>query len=118
MAKHFSKTDKEREIRWKFLRARNQARYWRQRWTITWDEWYQLFLAHPEHGGREETSINLSRKDRHPSVGWTIDNVEFKQRKATHSGRHHRQLPDGTVIVRTNTRGTKETARWKSRSKK
>lgn len=118
MAKHFSKTPQERRIRWKFLRARNQARFWRQPWTITWDEWYQLFLAHPEHGGREEHSINLGRINRDPQIGWRIDNVEFKQRRQTHRGRSHKRLPDGTPIVRSNTRGTKDTPRWKSRSKK
>lgn len=118
MANFQARDEREREIRWKFLRARNQARYWRQPWHITWDQFRDLFLDHPEHGGCEEASINLVRIDRHPQIGWRIDNVEFRPRRETHRGRNHRRLPDGTVIRRSNTRGTKETARWKSRSKK
>ena len=118
MARFIARDEREREIRWKFLRARNQARFWCQRWTITWEQFRDLMLQHPEHGGRTEDSINLSRIDRHPRVGWTIDNVEFTRRRDTHTGPLHRRLPDGTLIVRTSTKGRKETPRWKSRSQK
>lgn len=63
----------------KFLLAKNQAKYWRQEWTVSWETYRDLMLPHVNNIGRGLESWNLVRKDR--NLPWTELNVMVAQRK-------------------------------------
>jgi hypothetical protein len=82
-----------RRLKYKFLRARVQARYWCQEWHLTWEEYRDLMMdARAEHG-RGMEQLNLARRDR--NQGWHRDNVHFlTRRQVVH--RPKTLNPDGT----------------------
>lgn len=61
-----------------FLLARNQARYWGQEWSVTWEVYRDTLLPHKDNLGRGKDSWNLARRDR--QLPWTNDNVMAAQR--------------------------------------
>ena len=63
----------------KFLVARNQARYWGQAWTVTWETYRDLLLPYIHNLGRKRDSWNLIRKDR--LQPWCESNVMVAQRQ-------------------------------------
>lgn len=76
---HTGPDPETRRLRYKFLRARVQARYWCQDWDITWAEYQELMAGASADHGRGLEQLNLARKDR--TQGWHMDNVHFKPRK-------------------------------------
>lgn len=62
----------------KFLVARNQARYWGQDWTVTWERYRDLLLPHINNLGRKKESRNLVRVNR--LLPWSNDNVTVAER--------------------------------------
>lgn len=62
----------------KFLVARNQARYWQQEWSVTWEVYRDLMLPHVNNMGRKKTSWNLTRIR---AGAWSNDNVMAEQRQ-------------------------------------
>ena len=68
-----------RKLRYKFLRARVQARYWCQDWDLTWAQYQELMMSAHADYGRGLEQLNLARKDR--TGGWHWDNVHFVTRK-------------------------------------
>ena len=75
-----------REHRYRFLRAKAQAKYWCQSWSITWDEYVQLYEQCTGTWGRnsggkaitKDTHINLVRIN--TQKGWQMDNVRLMER--------------------------------------
>jgi hypothetical protein len=78
----------------KFLVARNQARYWRQAWSVSWETYRDLLLPHRNNLGRGRDAWNLIRRDR--NLPWTEDNVIAAQRITVVTGKkagHRTYLP-------------------------
>ena len=76
-----------RQHRYRFLRAKAQAKYWCQPWTITWAEYVKLFDECEGTWGRNNESKNQLGKDTHINLvrintlkGWQMDNVKLMQR--------------------------------------
>lgn len=75
-----------RQHRYRFLRAKAQAKYWCQSWSITWDEYVQLYeqckgVWGRNSGGKgitKDTHINLVRIN--TQKGWQMDNVRLMER--------------------------------------
>lgn len=63
----------------RFLVARNQARYWHQEWSVSWEHYRDTMLPHITNLGRRKHNWNLSRQDRNKP--WTKDNVIAAQRQ-------------------------------------
>jgi len=76
------KTGPDPEVRrhyYRFLRARAQARFWRQEWTIIWEDYLDLYKTAPgPWGGRDANALHLARRD--TSQGWHIWNVHVVNR--------------------------------------
>lgn len=71
--------DRLYEIRRKFLRARCQARYWRQGWSLTWPQWLTLFEGvNIDQFGVRRGTINVTRINKRK--GWHQGNVEIAPR--------------------------------------
>ena len=85
-----------RQLRYKFLRARVQARYWNQSWEIDWEDYVKLMRKKYNHG-RDLESLNFCRRD--TTGPWTLDNVFFMTRKEM-VDRNRKQLSDGTYTRR------------------
>jgi len=68
-----------RAHRYRFLRARAQAKYWRQQWLITWPEFLDLMQRMPGPVGRRMEDWNITRCD--TKQGWSVNNVRYMQRK-------------------------------------
>ena len=56
-----------------FLLARNQARYWGQAWSVSWEVYRDTLLPYKDNLGRGRDAYNLGRRDR--TQPWTNDNV-------------------------------------------
>ena len=76
-----------RQHRYRFLRARAQAKYWCQPWNITWDQYVKLFDQCEGTWGRNSESRNQLGKDTHINLvrintlkGWQMDNVRLMER--------------------------------------
>ena len=74
-----------RQHRYRFLRAKAQAKYWCQSWNITWAEYVQLFEECEGVWGRN--SGELGGKDTHINLvrintlkGWQMENVKLMER--------------------------------------
>ena len=75
-----------REHRRRFLRARCQAKYWCQAWTITWDQYVKLYdqcegtwgRNNQKHNHSRDTHINLVRIN--TQQGWHLANVKLMER--------------------------------------
>jgi len=68
---------KQHRLRWS--RAKAQARFWRQEWTIIWEDYLDLFKTAPGRwGGRDANALHLARRD--TTMGWHIWNVHLVNR--------------------------------------
>lgn len=72
-------TDPElRQLRYRFLRARCQARYWGQEWTLTWKQFAEVCKPYMDKMGRNVNDMNITRKDL--AKGWIKKNVQMMKR--------------------------------------
>lgn len=68
---------KEHRLRWS--RARAQARFWRQEWSILWEDYLDIYKTAPGRwGGRDGDALHLARRD--TAEGWHIWNVHLVNR--------------------------------------
>jgi len=67
---------KEHRLRWS--RSRAQARFWRQEWTISWEDYLDLLKTAPGEWSRDADALNLTRVD--TRKGWHIWNVRLMKR--------------------------------------
>ena len=75
-------TEKAQQFRRKFVVARCQARYWCQPWTLTYEQYVDLFDqagVMPRQIGTKPNSYNLLRVD--TSKGWSQHNTRVHKRK-------------------------------------
>jgi hypothetical protein len=63
---------------YRFLKARNQAKFWKQPWRITWPQYLTLYKTLKGNWSRANNHKNLCRID--TSKGWTLKNVCFMTR--------------------------------------
>jgi len=85
----------------KFLVAKNQAKYWHQEWTVSWEAYRDIMLPHINNMGRKKDSWNLVRKDR--NLPWTELNVIAAQRKTVVESKkvgHRTYLPEHELARR------------------
>lgn len=76
------KTGKNPRVRkhyYRFLKARNQAKFWKQVWRITWPQYLTLYKTLKGNWSRANNHKNLCRID--TSKGWTLKNVCFMTRQ-------------------------------------
>ena len=92
-------------LRRRWLVAKNQAKYWHQKWQISWDQYRDLLLDHVDQLGNRADAMNLCRVDR--TEGWTIGNVTIMTQSQA-GKRENARDKDGKVIRRTNTNGNKQ----------
>ena len=97
-----------RRLRYKFLRARAQARYWNQAWQLTWEQYLEIMRKQVDHG-RHMHNINLCRRD--TDGAWSVANCELMPRRQVVRRQKHTEHHGG-VRRRSNTRGSRPTARW------
>ena len=70
-----------RQLRRRFVLARNQARYWAQEWSLTWAQYLQHHHSVlPHQLGRQHTGLCLARRD--ITQGWHDHNVAMVTRSA------------------------------------
>ena len=69
---------KVREHYYRFLKARNQAKFWKQPWSILWEDYLDLWKTAPGEWGRDASALNLTRID--TSEGWHLWNVRLVER--------------------------------------
>lgn len=99
------KTGPDPEVRqhyYRFLKARNQAKFWQQEWTILWEDYLDIWKTAPGEWSRKASDLNLTRID--TAEGWHIWNVKLMNRleamhrrtdnkrirpKGLGKGRHH-----------------------------
>jgi hypothetical protein len=93
-----------RQLRYKFLRARAQAKFWNQEWQLTWDEYLEIMRSNTNHG-RDMDNINLCRKD--TDGAWSRDNCELIPRRVVVKRQRHK-YEDGRIRRRVNTYKNKE----------
>lgn len=67
---------KEHRRRWS--RAKAQARFWSQEWTILWEDYLDLFKTAAGEWSRDANALNLTRVD--TEEGWHIWNVRLMKR--------------------------------------
>ena len=67
---------KAHRLRWS--RSRAQARFWRQEWTISWEDYLDLLKTAPGKWSRDADALNLTRVD--TRKGWHIWNVRLMKR--------------------------------------
>ena len=92
-------------LRRRFILARNQARFWRQKWMLSWDQYRDILLDHAENLGNSAEALNLCRVDK--KEAWSIGNVDIMTRSAAGQRKKIRDK-NGKVISRTNTKQLKE----------
>lgn len=92
-------------LRRRFILARNQARFWRQKWMLSWDQYRDILLDHAENLGNSAEALNLCRVDK--KEAWSIGNVNIMTRSAAGQRKKIRDK-NGKVISRTNTKQLKE----------
>lgn len=63
---------------YRFLRAKAQARFWGQEWTITWEDYLDLYKTMHGRWSRSNKHKNLVRID--TTEGWHIWNVQLMTR--------------------------------------
>ncbi len=64
--------------RLRYRRSQAQARYWHQEWTLTWEDYLDLFRTAPGEWSRDANALNLTRID--TRKGWHIWNVRLMRR--------------------------------------
>ena len=67
-----------RDHRRRWSRARAQARFWSQEWTILWEDYLDLLKTAPGEWSRDSEALNLTRVD--TREGWHIWNVRLMRR--------------------------------------
>jgi hypothetical protein len=110
------KTGPDPEVRqhyYRFLKARNQARFWQQPWTLKWEDYLDLFKTAPGEWSRDAGALNLVRVD--TRKGWHIWNVQLMTRidamRRPTKGRH-RIRPRG---LHSNSVQDPNTGKWSRR---
>jgi hypothetical protein len=82
-----------RRLRVRFNRMRAQAKFWRQAWTINWEDYLDLYKTAPGEWERDMDAYNLARED--TRKGWHIWNVRLMTRREAMTrptkGRHRRK---------------------------
>ena len=73
------KNPRVRKLYYRFLKARNQAKFWKQPWNITWPQYFKLDKKCKGNWSRANNHKNLCRID--TSKGWTLKNVQFMTRQ-------------------------------------
>jgi len=64
---------------YRWLRAKAQARFWAQEWTIIWEDYLDIFKTAPGRwGGRDGDALHLARRD--TRQGWHLWNVHLVKR--------------------------------------
>jgi len=63
---------------YRFLRAKAQARFWQQEWTISWEDYLDLYKTMLGRWSRATKHKNLTRID--TTEGWHIWNVQLMTR--------------------------------------
>jgi hypothetical protein len=64
---------------YRWLRAQAQARFWRQEWSILWEDYLDIFRTAPGRwGGRDGDALHLARID--TDEGWHLWNVHLVNR--------------------------------------
>ncbi len=66
---------KQHEMHLPFLRARAQANFRNEPWTLTIEEWFAVWGPHWHTRGRSRHSTCITRRD--PAGAWSLDNVEI-----------------------------------------
>ena len=67
---------KQHRIRWTRMKA--QAKFWGQEWSISWEDYLDLYKTMTGEWGRTKDSQNLTRVD--TSEGWHVWNVKLMER--------------------------------------
>ena len=67
-----------KHLRRRWLRAKNQAKFWSQEWRLTWEQYRDIWVGHIDQLGRTTDSLNLVRRD--TTRGWTLKNVHLMNR--------------------------------------
>lgn len=67
---------KAHRLRWNRMKA--QAKFWSQEWTISWEDYLDLYKTATGLWGRQKHNYNLTRVD--TSQGWHIWNVQMMTR--------------------------------------
>jgi len=67
---------KQHRLRWS--RARAQAKFWSQEWTLKWEDYLDLLKTAPGEWSRDANALNLTRVD--TEEGWHIWNVRLMTR--------------------------------------
>ena len=78
---HLWKTGPDPELkhlRRRWLRAKNQAKFWSQAWRLTWEQYRAIWSGHTDQLGRTRENLNLVRRD--TTKGWTTRNVHLMNR--------------------------------------
>jgi len=63
---------------YRFLKAKAQAKFWKQKWTIMWEDYLDFFKTMHGRWGRGKKSKNLCRIN--TNQGWHIWNVQMMVR--------------------------------------
>jgi len=77
---------------YRWLRARAQAKFWAQEWTISWEDYLDIFKTAPGKWSRSMEDLNLARID--TAAGWHLWNVRLMTRREamTRSTRGKRRI--------------------------
>ena len=67
---------KRHRLRWS--RAKAQAKFWSQEWTLKWEDYLDLLKTAPGEWSRDADALNLVRID--TTEGWHIWNVKLMRR--------------------------------------
>ncbi len=79
-------TRQQRKV-WNTKRA--LAAYRKEPWSISFEQFQQLWKDHWQSRGRASDSYTMSRLD--PSQPWTLENVEIQQRSVVLARNNHRR---------------------------
>ena len=64
---------------YRFLRAKAQAKFWRQKWLIEWEDYLDLLKTNPGEWGAKKGQLCLTRiNTRGP---WSLSNTELMERQ-------------------------------------
>ena len=76
------RTGPDPEVRrhyYRWLKSQAQARFWRQEWTLRWEDYLEIFKTAPGRwGGRDKDALHLARID--TAEGWHLWNVHLVNR--------------------------------------
>ena len=80
---------------YRFLKARNQAKFWKQEWTLTWEDYLDLFKTASGTWSRDKNALNLTRVN--TKEGWHLSNIKLMKRidAMRRKTTNKREKPDG-----------------------